>query len=267
MKRIGSPHRIRIMNLLVSDGDLLVNGYLLQSSQLTRSERDRRRAKREIGERGCRDFVPLCDWPILRDLAAEEPRAQKGYTPTTFAYVAGSNPQLDAAIRVGGESLLSMARSDHKKKEQAPRGACRFKRHQYSDGRSNVVALRSASVMIQILVPSERQTKVTERRMEGVFSALAPVVQYPPARPDARRAARHPRRNMPAALRTAETGTFRVGGGGTRRDGEFHAAPVLVWQLGSSAHRSSSVGPRLLGSAPAQGPQVRRRPQLTKRAP
>jgi hypothetical protein len=42
---------------------------------------------------------------------------------------------------------------------------------------------------------------------------------------------------------------------------------VLVWQLGSSAHRSSSVGPRLLGSAPAQGPQVRRRPQLTKRAP
>ena len=137
------------MNLLVSDGHLLVNGYLLQSSQLTRSERDRRRAKREIGERGCRDFVPLCDWPILRDLAAEEPRAQKGYTPTTFAYVAGSNPQLDAAIRVGGESLLSMARSDHKKKEQAPRGACRFKRHQYSDGRSNVVALRSASVMIQ----------------------------------------------------------------------------------------------------------------------
>src|ERR1017187_6808829 len=59
------------MNLLVSDGDLLVNGYLLQSSQLTRSERDRRRAKREIGERGCRDFVPLCDWPILRDLAAD----------------------------------------------------------------------------------------------------------------------------------------------------------------------------------------------------
>src|ERR1039458_5957335 len=120
----------------------------------------------------------------------------------------------------------------------------------------------SASVMIHILVPSERQTKVTERRMEGVFSALAPVVQHPPARPDARRAGRHPRRNMPAALRTAETGTFRVG-----RDGEFHAAPVLVWQLGSSAHRSSSVGPRLLGSAPAQGPQVRRRPQLTKRAP
>ena len=30
--------------------------------------------------------------------------------------------------------------------------------------------------MIHILVPSERQTKVTERRMEGVFSALAPVV-------------------------------------------------------------------------------------------
>src|ERR1022692_1467551 len=52
------------------------------------------------------------------------------------------------------------------KKGTAPRGACRFKRHQYSDGRSNVVALRSASVLIQILVPSERQTKVTERRME-----------------------------------------------------------------------------------------------------
>lgn len=34
------------MNLLVSDGHLLVNGYLLQSSQLARSERDRRRAKR-----------------------------------------------------------------------------------------------------------------------------------------------------------------------------------------------------------------------------
>jgi hypothetical protein len=34
-------------------------------------------------------------------------------------------------------------------------GACLFKRHQYSDGRSSVVALRSASVMIQILVPPE----------------------------------------------------------------------------------------------------------------
>jgi hypothetical protein len=48
-------------------------------------------------------------------LAAEEPRAQKGHTPTMFAYVAGSNPQLDAAIRVGGESFLSLARLDHKK--------------------------------------------------------------------------------------------------------------------------------------------------------
>jgi hypothetical protein len=36
------------MNLLVSNDHLLVNGYLLQSSQPTRSERDPRRAKREI---------------------------------------------------------------------------------------------------------------------------------------------------------------------------------------------------------------------------
>jgi hypothetical protein len=54
-------------------------------------------------------------------LAAEEPRAQKGHTPTMFAYVAGSNPQLDAAIRVGGESLLSLARLDHKEGTGAAR--------------------------------------------------------------------------------------------------------------------------------------------------
>ena len=37
-------------------------------------------------------------------------------------------------------------------KEQASRERCLFERHQYSDGRSSVVELRPASVMIQIVV-------------------------------------------------------------------------------------------------------------------
>ena len=45
--------------------------------------------------------------------------------------------------------------TDDPRRKQAQK-LCLFGSHQYSDGRSSVVALRSASVMIQSLVPFER---------------------------------------------------------------------------------------------------------------
>jgi hypothetical protein len=41
---------------------------------------------------------------------------------------------------------------------------CLFGSHQYSDGRSSVVALRSASVIIQSLVPFERVYAESSRK-------------------------------------------------------------------------------------------------------